>query len=286
MWQSLLCLLMTCSYKPSDRTMLAGEKLKITTVPNTPYITLKDNHDSLSGNDKYEGFFKDVLDELADIMLFDYEIHDTKDSRYGACLNYNKDIACAEWTGMVGEVVRGEADMALGDITITPERILAVDATQPIINGGLVTVTKSDVEASSVEDLLDQGYKFMMYEGGATNKFVSSSTDSTINRIWQNREFISSNREGIEKLKNSSGKYALLMEHMSKYTVAMDCQLKVVGEPMNSLGFGLVIPKGAAKRYNGQVMEYRTILNYGIAKLKREGVISRLENKWWPARKC
>ena len=46
---------------------------------------------------------------------------------------------------MIGEVMRGEADLAVADLTATPLRALAVDFTQPILENGLVAVASRQV---------------------------------------------------------------------------------------------------------------------------------------------
>ena len=38
---------------------------------------------------------------------------------------------------MIGEVIRGEADIAAAGLTITPERETAIDFTKPFLNVGI-----------------------------------------------------------------------------------------------------------------------------------------------------
>ena len=58
----------------------------------------------------------------------------------------------------------GAADLAVADLTISPERLMAVDFTQPIISGGLVVMTKAEVEAESIEDLVNQEHKKILFK--------------------------------------------------------------------------------------------------------------------------
>lgn len=64
-----------------------------------PYVMLRQNHQELEGNDRYEGFCVDMLKELADILKFKYRIRLVADGVYGV------PGANGTWTGMVGELI-------------------------------------------------------------------------------------------------------------------------------------------------------------------------------------
>lgn len=64
-----------------------------------PYVMLRQNHQDLEGNDRYEGFCVDMLKELADILKFKYRIRLVGDRLYGV------PGANGTWTGMVGELI-------------------------------------------------------------------------------------------------------------------------------------------------------------------------------------
>ena len=53
-------------------------------------------------NTKYEGFLVDMLDQLADVVGFQYEINMATDGIYG-----RYDNATQSWTGLVGKVIAG-----------------------------------------------------------------------------------------------------------------------------------------------------------------------------------
>lgn len=64
-----------------------------------PYVMLRQNHQELEGNERYEGFCVDMLKELADILKFKYRIRLVGDGLYGV------PGANGSWTGMVGELI-------------------------------------------------------------------------------------------------------------------------------------------------------------------------------------
>jgi hypothetical protein len=54
------------------------------------------------GNDRFVGFMKDVMDELADKVGFNYSLYVEPANRYGTF-----DERTQQWTGMLGEIKTG-----------------------------------------------------------------------------------------------------------------------------------------------------------------------------------
>ena len=80
------------------------------TVLSDPYTMLKTDAVSLgrSGNDRYEGFAVDLILEIARIVDLDFTIT--------LVTGYGSRRADGSWTGMIGEILEGRADMAIGDM--------------------------------------------------------------------------------------------------------------------------------------------------------------------------
>jgi hypothetical protein len=53
----------------------------------------------LRGNDKYEGFCIDLLEDIAKLNEFEYEIYVVPDGMYGARIDDET------WSGMLGELL-------------------------------------------------------------------------------------------------------------------------------------------------------------------------------------
>lgn len=128
---------------------------------------LKENHQSLEGNDKYEGYCIDLLKEISKILGFKFQIKLVGDRKYGEKNDQG------DWNGMIKELIDGvggirycmsklrvgrltvqiivfvpelsikivyclqRADVAIADLTITFEREQAVDFTMPFMNLGI-----------------------------------------------------------------------------------------------------------------------------------------------------
>ena len=115
---------------------IKNKTLIVTTVLNEPYTMLRDSADKKSGNEQFEGYGIDLVEELSKILQFKYKFQLVKDTKYG--VKNDK----GEWNGMIGEVMRAEADMAIADLTITSKREEAVDFTLPFMNTGISILFK------------------------------------------------------------------------------------------------------------------------------------------------
>ena len=56
--------------------------------------------DSRQGNDQYEGYCVDLLEEVSKVVGFNYTIQLVKDNKYGSKMEDGS------WNGMIGELTR------------------------------------------------------------------------------------------------------------------------------------------------------------------------------------
>lgn len=54
----------------------------------------------LEGNDRYEGYTKDLMDEIAKNIDFTFELHITEGNLFGSYLEDQK-----RWTGLIGDLL-------------------------------------------------------------------------------------------------------------------------------------------------------------------------------------
>ncbi|XP_035214142.1 glutamate receptor ionotropic, kainate 2-like isoform X2 [Stegodyphus dumicola] len=118
------------------------KKYIITTILNKPFAMLRNSPRQLSGNDRYEGFTIDFIEELSKQLHFSYEIREVADKKYGVEVDKQKGI----WNGMIGEVLQGVADMAVADLTITSTREKVLDFSLPFMNTGISILFKKPTE--------------------------------------------------------------------------------------------------------------------------------------------
>ncbi|XP_054152427.1 glutamate receptor ionotropic, kainate 2-like [Oppia nitens] len=115
---------------------LANQTLIVTTIINPPYCMLRESSKTKYGNDRFEGYIVDLIDELSKLLGFKYKFKTVDDNKYGA------KNETGFWNGLIGEVLNGKADIAVVDLTITSKRAEAVDFTLPFMNTGISILFK------------------------------------------------------------------------------------------------------------------------------------------------
>ncbi|KAM9699311.1 glutamate receptor ionotropic, delta-1-like, partial [Menidia menidia] len=98
---------------------MQGITVKVVTLLEDPFVMVAEN--ILGQPKRYKGFSIDVLDALAKLLGFKYEIYQVADSKYGS------QLPNGSWNGMIGDLINKRADLAVSAITITPDRENVVD---------------------------------------------------------------------------------------------------------------------------------------------------------------
>ncbi|CAG9133262.1 unnamed protein product [Plutella xylostella] len=94
-----------------------------------PYGYIKESLQELEGNDRYEGFTVDLIEELSKLLEFSYEFREQ--NKYGTL------YANGKWDGMVAEIMDEKADFGICDFTITSDRQRAIDFSVPFMTLGI-----------------------------------------------------------------------------------------------------------------------------------------------------
>lgn len=76
-------------------------------IQNDPYVMLVKDHKDRLGNDKFEGYCVELIDEIASILGFKYTLKLADDRAYG------KKNERGEWNGMIRELIDGVIQLSL-----------------------------------------------------------------------------------------------------------------------------------------------------------------------------
>ncbi|KAM5140320.1 putative glutamate receptor [Mantella aurantiaca] len=140
-WRSTRCGGVQDEENPADlikeRTKRQIPKtLTVTTILEKPFAMKTESGD-------LEGYAIDLLSELAQSLGFNYTIHIVKDGKYGT---RDQD---GNWNGMVGEIIRKEATLAVAPLTITSMREKVISFTKPFMQTGIGILLKKDATAAA-----------------------------------------------------------------------------------------------------------------------------------------
>ncbi|KAK0162799.1 hypothetical protein PV327_006545 [Microctonus hyperodae] len=140
---------------PGAHIQAARRYFRIGTAYARPWSTIKlDPTTGLpmkdeNGREIWEGYCIDFIKKLAEKMNFDYDLVIPSDKTFGSKL------ANGKWTGVVGDLARGETDIAVGALTMTSEREEIIDFVAPYFEqSGILIVMRKPVRKTAL-------FKFM-----------------------------------------------------------------------------------------------------------------------------
>ncbi|XP_075217626.1 glutamate receptor ionotropic, kainate 2-like isoform X9 [Lycorma delicatula] len=110
--------------------------LVVITILEIPYVMMHYGK-NYTGNSRFYGFCVDLLERVSKEVGFDYILDLVPDRKYGA-----QDPGTGEWNGMVFQLMKHKADLAVGSMTINYARESVIDFTKPFMNLGISILFK------------------------------------------------------------------------------------------------------------------------------------------------
>uniref|UniRef100_A0A8C4TQ23 Glutamate receptor n=1 Tax=Erpetoichthys calabaricus TaxID=27687 RepID=A0A8C4TQ23_ERPCA len=89
------------------------------------------------------GYCIDLLEKLAEDLRFDFDLYIVGDGKYGAWKN-------GRWTGLVGDLLSGAADLAVTSFSINSARSKVMDFTSPFFSTSLGILVRSKDTAAPI----------------------------------------------------------------------------------------------------------------------------------------
>ncbi|XP_055338557.1 glutamate receptor-like [Paramacrobiotus metropolitanus] len=290
----------------------SSKPLAVTAVIAPPYVwecsgqPLPENCISASfdGNTTHvKGFLVDLLKKLAEKGNFRYEVHLRKDGRYG----YKDPNSASGWTGMIGELIKNEADLALAPFTVTDERTEVVSFTTPFSEQiGLSVLLKKPISTqsstcvfctkekmmipfSNEDDLsMQAAIKYGVLAGGSVYRFFQNSQVDPYKKMWSfmsahpEKSFVNNTKDGIDRVRTSQGRFAFIMEKPAVHFVSSQIPCDTVAidfdrKDYNTKGYSLALPVGSA---------WTETLSRLIDELQTNGSIVAMYDQWWKSTEC
>lgn len=129
--------------------------------------------------------------------------------------------------------------------------ILIINSSYTANLAAFLTMERMGPTIDSAEALAKQTkIKYGTVEGGSTQTFFRDSNYSTYNKMWQTMSttkptvFEGTNAEGVKRVISTKHQlYAFLMESSTiEYEMERNCDLKRVGNRLDSKGYGIAMP--------------------------------------------
>ncbi|XP_070508319.1 glutamate receptor ionotropic, kainate 2-like [Chironomus tepperi] len=133
---------------------IQNKTFTIVTRAEAPFIfynSIDKNGNPLLGNDQFTGYAVDLIRRIQGQLRFKYIFKLVDDNKNG---NFDKEKN--EWNGLIGDILKGRADLAIADLTITYDRKKVVDFTTPFMNLGIsILYVKPKPKAKNLFSFLD-----------------------------------------------------------------------------------------------------------------------------------
>ncbi|KAK5973382.1 hypothetical protein GCK32_010709 [Trichostrongylus colubriformis] len=174
--------------------------------------------------------------ENVEFSWFTYAIHAVSDGKYG-----NDVYGNGSWDGMIGEILKGEAEMAVAPLTVNFRRSEVVSFTKPFLSLGISILYKVP------DDYQPDLFSFL---------------NPLSWQIWLAILAAIGRRN-----------FAYLMESTSlEFEVSQNCNLTQIGGVLGSKGYGIALQKKSewTDRISRQILLYQ-----------KRGIIEMKKAKWW-----
>nr|AEX15547.1 ionotropic glutamate receptor-9 [Pleurobrachia bachei] len=128
--------------KPSDVAQsLNGSHLILGIMMEAPFI-IKEK--GCVGNGCYKGYCIDLIKRLSEDLDFTFELHESKDGRWGGYDNNT-----GQWDGLVRMLIDKEIDIAAVHLSINSLREKFIDFSVPFMEAGLLFVVKGETHSNA-----------------------------------------------------------------------------------------------------------------------------------------
>lgn len=220
--------------------------LKVGTEPTFPPFEMTDDKNQITG------FDIDLIKAIAADQKLEVEINNLS------------------FDGLIMALGSGSIDIIASGMTITTERAIQVDFTDPYINAGLaLAVANSNNTIKSIDDLKGKKVAVQIGTTGANKadellkagEIGAVKTFKTCDLLMQ--ELING---GVDAVIND-------LPVTEAYMAKQSGKIKMVGEPLTSEDYGFAVKKGNTELLNK--------LNQGLKNVKANGTYDQLKTKYF-----
>ncbi|KAL8603429.1 hypothetical protein ACOMHN_053096 [Nucella lapillus] len=133
--------------RTTSPSLLPNRTRVVTTILENPFLVYKCPTDGrpCTDNHRYEGYCADLIHKISEIVQFQYVLKEVTDHSYGSRLGDGS------WNGMIGELIRRDADIAVAALSISEVRERVVDFSKPYMDTGTsIMIKKPDKQQGGV----------------------------------------------------------------------------------------------------------------------------------------
>lgn len=196
---------------------------------------------------KYTGFDLDLIQAIADEA------------------GYELEFQSISFDGLIAALQSGQIDCVASAMTITPERLKAVNFSDSYYKSGLIVAVKADNnEIKSMEDL--KGKKIAVQSGTTGATQAQKVSDKVTHFTGADQAFL--------ELKNGAADAVVMDYPVTAYFIQQgNKDVKMVGDIMSAEEYGIAVPKNKQQTLDD--------INAALKRLKENGKYEEIYKKWF-----
>lgn len=238
------------SDKDADNKQEKAKKIIVGSETTFPPFEFEENGEKV-------GFDMDIIKAIGEIQGYDVEI------KY------------QPFDSLITALQSGHIDCAASGMSITPERLEAIDFSDAYFDAGLIIAVRSDEnDINDIEDLAGKKLAAQIGTiGAAAANGVKEKDASTTVRTFQSigEAFMELEKGGVDAIVNDHPVTAYYIQ-----TTEEKGNVKMVGEVFSADDqYGIAVKKGNTEILN--------MINEGLAKIRENGTYDNIYNKWFTA---
>lgn len=203
---------------------------------------------SIEENGSYKGIDVEVLEAIAKVEGFEYELKPM------------------DFNGIIPGIVSNQIDGAVSAISITDERKKTLDFSDSYFESGIsLVVNKNNTSINVVDDL--NGKKVSTKKGTAGSRFAEENEKAYNLQL----NYFDDSPSMFQAVENGNADFLIEDYPVISYKIKVDpnTPLKIVGEKLETSDYGFAVKKGANK-------ELLDKFNDGLKKLKENGEYDKI----------
>ncbi|ELU15633.1 hypothetical protein CAPTEDRAFT_167463, partial [Capitella teleta] len=253
-----------------------------------PYVRLK-WEPWLRHNERYEGFYIDVLEEVARKAGVTFQLRLAPDGQVGSRGDDGT------WNGLIGQLSLGKADVAAAAFRVEKKQERLLSYSKPFMHSTLSILMASPSSGAGedwpvffMEDLLNHtDLSLGVIKSSRAEKLLRKSKMPLYRKIWRKirgsggrrraENIVRRMSDAVAKVRN--GDYALILEstEAAYQSLQPPCDLMALDQFMSITNYAFALPKDSPL-VDG--------IDRGMLQLQEDGVLQRLFHTWWNSGEC
>ena len=189
--------------------------------------------------------------------------------RFAEWLGANIEFRIYDFGGIISAAAVGEIDCIMSDLYKTDENSEKIPFSDPLFNVEMTAMVKASDDVNTIKSLSDLEHAdIAVTTGSVFQEHVQNALPGA------NILYFNSMADEVNALKSGKVDAAALDEPTARNIMAQDDEITYLPELLEAVDYGFIFQKGEGEALCGELNEF-------IAKIKDDGTMESLQDKWF-----